>query len=87
MSQTSTIVDVSEDGIVKLANKAVYRIPPGHIPRTKQWAPGTQVIVDNSRNAAWQYVVKSAATPGPMGPCDAIQRLLGLVRRSVIAAP
>ncbi len=61
MVQT-TLVEMSADGIAKLANNAVYRIPAGHIARTKDW-PGTEVIVEHSDNAAWQYILKSAAAP------------------------
>ncbi len=64
MSQTSTIVDVSENGIVRLANKTVYRVPTGHFARALAWAPGTEVIVErNLANTAWQYILKNAATP------------------------
>jgi hypothetical protein len=64
MSFTSTILDVSETGIVKLANKTVYRVPTGHINRAKAWPPGTEVIVErNASNPAWQFIMKNAATP------------------------
>jgi hypothetical protein len=63
MSQTSTLLEMSSNGIAKLANKSAFRIPAGHIPRTKDWAPGTEIIVERSNNPAWQFVLKSAATP------------------------
>lgn len=62
MSQTSTLVEMSPNGIAKLSNKSVYRIPTGHIPRTKDWA-GSEILVERSDNAAWQYILKNAATP------------------------
>ncbi len=64
MSLTCTIVEVSADGIAKLSNKGAYRVPTGHIPRMKDWVAGTEIIVERSNNAAWQYVLKSAAAPG-----------------------
>jgi len=63
MSQTSTLLEMSSNGIAKLANKSMYRIPTGHIPRTKDWAPGTELIVERSDNAQWQYVLKNASAP------------------------
>jgi hypothetical protein len=57
------VVEVSADGIAKLSNKGAYRVPTGHIPRMKDWVAGTEVILERSTNAAWQYVLKSAATP------------------------
>lgn len=62
MSQTSTLVELSHDGIAKFANHSVYRVPSGHVPRMKDW-PGTEIIIEPSDNATWQYKLKSAATP------------------------
>jgi hypothetical protein len=59
---TSTLLELSADGIAKFANKSVYRIPAGHLPRMKDW-PGTEVIIERSDNAEWQFILKSAATP------------------------
>jgi hypothetical protein len=62
MAQTSTLLELSAEGIAKFSNKSAYRIPTGHLPRMKDW-PGTEIIIERSDNAAWQYVLKSAASP------------------------
>jgi hypothetical protein len=62
MAQTATLLELNEDGIAWMSNKAVYRVPAGHLPRMKDWT-GTEIIIERSDNAAWQYVLKSAATP------------------------
>ncbi len=54
---------MSWDGIAKLSNSTVWRIPPGHLPRTKDWAPGTDLVVERSNNPGWQFVIKNSATP------------------------
>jgi len=64
MALTSTILDVSETGIVRLSNKTVFRVPTGHINRAKAWGPDTEVIVErNATNPAWQFLLKTTSTP------------------------
>jgi len=57
------MVELTSEGIAKLSNKSMYRVPAGHVPRMKDWVAGTEIIVERSNNAAWQYVLKSAASP------------------------
>jgi len=64
MPLTCTVIEVTANGIAKLSNKGAYRVPTGHIPRMKDWVAGTEVIVERSDNAAWQYILKNAANPG-----------------------
>jgi len=62
--QTSTILDVSETGIVKLSNKTVFRVPSGHISRAKAWGAGAEITIErNDRNTAWQFLLKTTADP------------------------
>jgi hypothetical protein len=61
MSRKSTIVELNKD-ILHLADKSVWRIAPGHLPRVAEWTPGTEITVEKSMNAMWQY---NLSAPGP----------------------
>jgi len=54
MSRTSALVELNKD-IMHLADKSVWRVAPGHLPRIADWAPGVEVTVEKSGNAMWQY--------------------------------
>jgi hypothetical protein len=63
MSRTSTLVELNKD-VIFLADKSVWRIAPGHLPRIAGWAPGLEVTVEKSDNAMWQYKLTAPGSTG-----------------------
>ena len=86
MSRTSALVEVQKD-ILFLADKSVWRVAPGHLPRIAEWAPGVEITVEKSDNAMWQYKLTIPGSTGLVSATPSSGKLvLGSSMRDVLTA-
>ncbi len=60
MARISLLAKMNKDGVAELVDESAFKIAPDQLDRVAEWSPGTEIVVQETGDAAWQYKLFSS---------------------------